>query len=147
MRNATSRKPTAGDIRQLRIEFHGALVSYFDFDSWAAGDGYTADGLRRATRKAIRARHHEARIPHPLLEANKHHPEVYALEIDPTQSALAIYTVERGRVVVRGFELACDAKVPGEKALQFICEPGWFPDSFSQDDKPSVFELTWPTRE
>jgi hypothetical protein len=146
MRNTTSTKITRRDKRPLRIEFHEALVSYFSFDAWARDGGYTADELRSATRKAIRARHHEAEIAHPLLKANKHHPDIYTLVVDATKAASTVYTVERGLAVVRGFCLACDVKVAGEEAIQFICEPGWFPAPFpAEDTKPSVFELTWPT--
>jgi hypothetical protein len=148
MRNTTSTKITTRDKRQLQVEFHEALVSFFTFDAWAKGGGYTADGLRAATRKAIRARHHEAQIAHPLLKANNQHPDIYTLVVDATKSASAVYTVEHGLAVVRGFCLACDAKVPGEEAIQFICEPGWFPGPFPQEDtEPSAFELTWQTRE
>jgi hypothetical protein len=147
MRNTPSTKLPTRDILPLRIEFHEALVSYFDFNSWAQGGGYTAKCLRSATRNAIRARHHEARIAHPSLKANKHHPDIYALDVDPTKSALVIYTVERGRAVVRGFCLACDTKIAGWVAIEFICEPTWFPGAFSQSTKSSVFELSWPVRE
>jgi hypothetical protein len=146
MRNTASTKLTTRDSHAFRIQFHEALESYFDFDSWAQDGGYTADGLRSATRKAIRARHHAARILHPLLKADECHPDIYALDINPTQSDLAVYTVEQGRVVVLGFRLACDMNVPGEETIEFICESGWFQWPTENDDKPSVFQLTWPTK-
>ena len=92
-----SKKPRIPRISKP-ITYHEVLDE--TFDGWATECGWEPHRLRQASEKAIRTRHHEARIDHDAHRARGWQPDIWTLSLG---SVDVIYTVEPEAVVIRGY--------------------------------------------
>ena len=85
------------------ITYHWILAD--SFDAWAAECGWESNRLRRASEKAIRSRHHEARIEHEAHRARGRQPDIWTLSLGLVN---VIYTIEPEATVIRGYKWELD---------------------------------------
>lgn len=107
----------------LPIVYHHALEE--TFDGHALDCGWKPARLRAASEKAIRTRHHRARIEHESHRANGLQPNVYNLRLGVLRRVRVYYTVERAAVVIRGYGWHVANPLDDWDGGGFFCDNAW----------------------
>ncbi len=87
-----------------RITYHSAVERIFD--GLADDCGWKTRLLRQAGERAIRTRHHEAKLNHEADRGRNRRPDVYFLSLDAKTHVF--YSIELHAVVIRGYAWELD---------------------------------------
>jgi hypothetical protein len=108
----------------LPIIFHGHVEGSLDF--FADACRWDKRGLREASERAIRGRHHEAWIGHESEVACVRRPNIWHLDLGPSPRVEVAFTVEERAVIVRGYSYEIDGEpLDDHDGGYYVCESFW----------------------